>query len=201
MKTTRPLTFLTGIALLGLGGSLIARSLSTEDGERSEHNPDAAVPYGAGVRIEKAFTIVCPASMLYAYWRDFTNLPAIMSHLEEVTVIDPLRSRWTAKGPGGVRVSWEAEIVTDVPDERIAWRSIGGDIPNAGSVAFVEATGGRGTELRLEMEWAPPGGPLGKTVAQLFGGDPEFIVDTDLRRFKATMEAGTPALNGTDVTA
>jgi uncharacterized membrane protein len=73
-------------------------------------------------------------------------------------------------------------------------------VPNAGSVRFTQAPGDRGTELRLEMEWEPPAGPLGKSFAHLFGGDPQLIVDTDLRRFKATMEAGSPALNGTDVT-
>jgi uncharacterized membrane protein len=202
MNATRPLTFLTGIAMLGLGGSLIARSLSGEDDESAgpgEHNSRASVPYGAGTRIEKTFTIQRPAAELYAYWRDVRNLPEIMSHLERVEVLDERRSHWTAKGPAGFRASWDAEIVDDTPDERIAWRSAGGNVPNAGSVTFLPAPGGRGTELHVEMEWAPPGGPLGKSLASLIGGDPGLIVETDLRRFKATMEAGSYALNGTDV--
>jgi uncharacterized membrane protein len=203
MKATRSLTFLTGIALLGLGGSLIARSLSAEDDDDSagygERNPRAAVPYGRGTRIEKAFTIECPAGELYAYWRDLSNLPGIMSHLARVEVVDEHRSLWTAKGPGNVPVSWEAEIIDDAPGERIAWRSVSGAVPNAGSVSFAPAPGGRGTELHVEIEWAPPGGPLGRSFASLFGGDPGLIVESDLRRFKATMEAGHPAINGTDV--
>jgi uncharacterized membrane protein len=202
MNASRSLTFLTGIALLGLGGSLIARSLAS-DGDDSdanaEHESNASVPYGQGTRIEKAFTIECPADELYAYWRDLANLPGIMSHLERVEVIDDLRSLWTAKGPANLPVSWEAEIIGDTPGERIAWRSVGGVVPNAGSVTFAPAPGDRGTELHVEMEWAPPGGPLGKSFASLFGGDPGLIVETDLRRFKATMEAGYPAINGTDV--
>jgi uncharacterized membrane protein len=198
MNATRPLTFLTGAALLGLGGSLIARSLSGDD-EPETRNPRAAVPYGRGERIEKVFTVECPASLLYEYWHDFTNLPSIMSHLERVEVIDERRSRWTAIGPANFRAAWEAEIIDDEPGRRIAWRSVDGSVPNAGSVRFTEAPAGRGTELRVEMEWEPPGGPLGKSFAHLFGGDPQLIVETDLRRFKATMEAGTPALNGTDV--
>ena len=197
----RSLTFLTGIAMLGLGGSLIARSLSSDDDDpgKGEHNSGASVPYGRGTRIEKAFTIECPATELYAYWRDLRNLPDIMSHLASVEVIDERRSRWTAKGPAHLPVTWEAEIIDDTPDERIAWRSVAGAVPNAGSVTFAQAPGGRGTELRVEMEWAAPGGPLGKSFATLFGGDPGLIVETDLRRFKATMEAGYPAINGTDV--
>jgi uncharacterized membrane protein len=200
---TRPLTLVTGVALLGLGVSMIRRSLESEGpgDERGERNRNASVPYGQGTRIEKAFTIETPAADLYAYWRNVEHLPHIMSHLAKVEVVDDVRSRWTAKGPGGIPVSWEAEIVDDTPDHRIAWRSVGGAVPNAGSVTFTEAPGGRGTELHVEMEWAPPGGPLGKSFAALFGGDPGLIVESDLRRFKATMEAGHHAVNGTDVKA
>jgi uncharacterized membrane protein len=203
MNASRPLTLLTGVALLGLGVSLIARSAGRDDGEPAgaEHNRDASVPYGHGTRIEKAFTIECPAGQLYAYWRDLENLPSIMSHLTRVEDLGGGRSRWTAKGPGGVPASWEAEIIDDTPGERIAWRSVGGTVPNAGSVSFTEAPGERGTEVRVEMEWAPPGGALGKSFASLFGGDPGLIVESDLRRFKATMEAGHYAVNGTDVKA
>ncbi len=202
MNAPRPLTFLTGAALLGLGASVIARSLAgrndaaTGNGKR---NSGASVPYGQGTRIEKVFTIERSASDLYAYWRDLRNLPAIMSHLERVEVLDDGRSRWTAKGPGITSATWEAEIVDDTPDRRIAWRSVSGTVPNAGSVSFTPAPGERGTELRVEMEWAPPGGALGKSLAHFFGDDPGLIVETDLRRFKATMEAGYVALNGTDV--
>jgi uncharacterized membrane protein len=199
---------LTGVALLGLGVSLIARSLSEDDdggssliGPGGERNRDASVPYGTGTRIEKAFTIERSARELYDYWRDFSNLPEIMSHVESVEEIDERRSRWTARGPAGFRASWQAEIIDDTPGERISWRSVDGNIPNAGSVTFSEAPGNRGTELRVEMEWAAPAGALGKSFASLFGGDPGLMVETDLRRFKATMEAGHYAVNGTDVKA
>jgi uncharacterized membrane protein len=204
MNALRPLKLLTGAALLGVGGSLIARSLRGDgDGSARDRgrdgNRNASVPYGHGTRIEKSFTIMRPAPELYDYWRDFTHLPAVMSHLERVETIDDLRSRWTAKGPAGFTASWEAEIIDDTPGRRIAWRSVGGSVPNAGSVTFTEAPGDRGTELHVEIEWAPPGGALGKSFAHLFGDDPGLIVETDLRRFKATMEAGYVALNGTDV--
>ena len=203
MNALRPLKLLTGVALLGAGGSLIARSLAKNgDGEPSSRprTGRASVPYGHGSRIEKVFTIMRPAAELYDYWRDLRNLPSIMSHLERVEVIDELRSRWSAKGPAGFGAVWDAEIIDDTPGRRIAWRSVGGSIPNAGSVQFTQAPGDRGTELHVEMEWAPPGGVVGKSFAHLFGDDPGLIVETDLRRFKATMEAGSVALNGTDVT-
>ncbi len=204
MNATRPLSFLTGVALLGLGGALISRSLARDgggdDAAIGPRNPDAAVPYGHGARIEKVFTIDRSADELYREWRDFEKLPNIMSHLREVEALDERRSRWHAHGPAGTSASWEAEIITDEPGRRIAWRSVGGSVPNAGSVSFVPAPGERGTELRVEMQWAPPGGPLGKSFAHLFaGGDPGLIVESDLRRFKSKMEAGDVAVNGTDV--
>jgi uncharacterized membrane protein len=206
MNATRPLSFLTGVALLGLGGALISRALSAGDdgngdrGAAGPRNKNAAVPYGHGTHIEKVFTIERSAADLYREWRNFENLPSIMSHLREVQVLDERRSRWHAHGPAKTSASWDAEIIADEPGERIAWRSVGGGVPNAGSVSFAPAPGERGTELRVEMEWAPPGGPLGRTFAHLFaGGDPGLIVESDLRRFKSKMEAGDVAVNGTDV--
>lgn len=202
MNATRSLTFVTGVALLGLGGALIARAVGAEDGAGSARNPDASVPYGTGTRIDKAFTINRSPDELYRAWRDLERLPNILSHVESVEVLDARRSRWHARGPGGVRTSWEAEIIDDTPGERISWRSTGGTTPNAGSVTFVPAPGGRGTELRVEMEWTAPAGPVGQSFAQLFaGGDPALIVERDLRRFKSTMEAEDVAINGTDVTS
>lgn len=202
MRSTRLLTFVTGVALLGLGAALIARSAAPDDDVLGESNPDASVPYGTGHRIDKAFTINRPAGELYRAWRDLERLPEIMSHLRAVEVLDARRSRWHAHGPGKTSASWDAEIIADEPDRRIAWRSLDGGMPNAGSVTFREAPGGRGTELRVEMEWTPPGGALGGTMASIFGaGDPGLMVESDLRRFKARMKAGDIALNGTDVTA
>jgi uncharacterized membrane protein len=197
MQLSRPLTIATGVTLLGVTASLVVRAVCAPNGngKRREHNTDAAVPYGRGVRIERAFTILSPAPELYARWRDLASLPAIMSHLERVEVIDERRSRWTAKGPANLRATWEAEIIEDEPGRRIAWRSVSGNVPNAGSVRFREAPGDRGTELHLEMEWAPPGGPLGSSLAHFIGDNPGLMVNNDLRRFKATIEAGHVALN------
>ncbi len=204
MNATRPLTLLTGVALLGLGGALISRSVAgaaDDDGPASgPRNSGAAVPYGKGTRIEKVFTIDRPAADLYREWRDFEKLPGIMSHLRRVEVVDERRSHWHAHGPAKTSASWDAEIIADEPERRIAWRSVGGSVPNAGSVTFAPAPGERGTELRVEMEWLPPGGALGTSFAHLFaGGDPGLIVEGDLRRFKSKMEAGGVAVNGTDV--
>jgi uncharacterized membrane protein len=198
MKAIRPLTFLTGVALLGLGGALLARSRKRSAEPNEERNAEACVPYGTGRHIEKVFTIDRPAAELYAAWRDLESLPTIMSHLRAVEIIDARRSRWHAHGPAGTRASWEAEIVDDTPGRRIAWRSVGGGPANAGSVTFAPTMNDRTTELRLEMECAPPAGPVGAFALLFRRGDPGSIIESDLRRFKSIMESGGPP-EGLDV--
>jgi uncharacterized membrane protein len=144
-----------------------------------------------GVHVVKAVTIDRPAADLYQYWRDFENLPQIMSYLESVETTDGRRSHWRAKGPLGTRVEWDAEITDDIPNERIAWESLpGASVPNTGSVSFEEAPGDRGTVVRVELHYVPPAGAIGAAVAKLFGRAPEQEIQEDLRHFKALMETG-----------
>jgi len=144
-----------------------------------------------GVRVEAVTTIYRPAQEVYSYWRQFENLPRFMEHLQEVTDLGSGRSRWTATGPLGVPVSWEAEIINDVPSELISWRSIGdADVVSAGSVRFRPAGGDHGTQLRVKLQYEPPAGKIGATVAWLFGEDAQTQIEEDLRRFKQLLETG-----------
>lgn len=144
-----------------------------------------------GIKVSHAVTINKPAAELYAFWRDFTNLPRIMDHLGSVTTQDGGHSHWIAKAPLGRTVEWDAEIINEVPNKIIAWRSLpGADVDNAGSVTFKAAPTGRGTELRVELSYAPPAGKVGATVARLLGEEPRRQLDDDLRHFKSLMEAG-----------
>ena len=143
------------------------------------------------VRVRKSITIGKPQEEVYRFWRDLQNLPRFMSHLDSVEVIDERRSRWTAKAPFGRRVSWEADIIEDKPNERLAWRSLeGADVPNSGSVTFERAPGGRGTVVRVELRYEPPAGIIGATFAKLFGREPGQEVQEDLRVLKQVMETG-----------
>jgi uncharacterized membrane protein len=139
----------------------------------------------------KNITINRPPEEVYAFWRNFENLPQFMYHLESVQVLDDGRSHWVAKAPAGMKVSWDAEITEDVPNQRIAWKSTEkADVPNAGVVRFVPAPQDRGTEVQVEIEYSPPGGKIGKTVALLFGEEPGQQIKGDLNRFKQVMETG-----------
>jgi uncharacterized membrane protein len=157
------------------------------------------------MHLVKAVTVNRSPDEVYRFWRDFRNLPRFMSHLESVAVLDERRSHWTAKGPAGRLVEWDAEIVEDIPGQRIRWRSQpNATVSNWGAVRFVPAPGGRGTEIHVEMDYAPPAGELGSLVARLFGQEPSQQVQADLRKVKQVLETGevvvSPAtLAGTDL--
>ncbi len=174
-----------GLALAAAGGALVARSLV------SSKLLASSAPETAGVLVERAVTINRPVDELYRYWRDFSHLPAVMSHLESVTVLDGDRSRWVAKAPLGGHVEWEAEIVDDRPNERIAWRSLPeAEVPNSGEVRFRSAPGDRGTEIVVRLRYEPPAGAVGKAVAAIAFEEPDQQVREGLRRLKAVLETG-----------
>ncbi|MEQ4305870.1 SRPBCC family protein [Plantactinospora sp. B6F1] len=143
------------------------------------------------LRASATVTVNRPADEVYRFWRDFENLPRFMYHLESVRSDGDGRSHWTVRGPGGRRVGWDAELVEENLSETIAWRSVrGARVPNAGRVRFARAAGGRGTEVRVDLVYAPPGGAVGRAVAQLFGEEPGQQIRDDLRRFKQVIETG-----------
>ena len=195
-----------GLALAAIGGGLIYRGITghcpayraagIDTSEQSRGAGDAASPedyFEHGIHVEESFTITKSPWELYDYWRNFENLPRIMSHLESVNVIDEKRSHWVAKAPAiaGGKVEWDAEIINDEPNALIAWRSLeNADVDNAGSVRFVPAPGERGTEVKVVIDYIPPAGRLGKWVAKLFGEAPDQQIQEDLRKFKRVMETG-----------
>ena len=158
----------------------------------------AVIPHNQGIKIEKVVTVGRPAQELFDFWRNLENLPRIMPHLESVSVVDASRSHWVAKAPMGKSVEWDAEIINEEPGRMIAWRSVeGADIPNAGSVWFRELPSGRGTEVRVSLEYRPPAGLLGTAFAKLLGEEPGVQVRDGLRHFKNLMEAGeVPTIEG-----
>lgn len=191
-----------GLILTLLGGGLLVDSLaegrfseSLLERLRSGGNSDTTNGHGdvagAGLAVRRTVTIQRSPEQLYRFWRDFSYLPRFMNDLESVTVLDGQRSRWVVKAPAGTVVQWEAEILKDMPNELIAWRSVeGADGDNTGLVEFEAAPYGRGTRVTVELAYKPPAGKLGAAVAKLLGQDPDKQVREDLRRFKQLMETG-----------
>jgi len=154
------------------------------------------LPYGYGIKLKKAVTISCPPERLYDFWRDLTNIPKLFGEVLSVQDTGVGRSHWTLDVPGGLHFSWDAEITVDRANEMIGWRSlVGADIDNAGYVRFERATGGRGTVVRIALQYNPPAGKVGAAVSTLLGRKPAAQIEEALRKFKQLMETGeTPVV-------
>ena len=189
-----------GAALAVAGGWLLYRGASGRDPlyralrintAETHPGPLASVRHKQGIKVKRSVTIDSSPDVLFRFWRNFENLPRVMSHLESVTEVDAGRSHWVVKAPAGRTVEWDAVVHAETTNELIAWRSTeGSQIPNAGSVRFRAAPGGRGTEVTVSLEYSPPLGQVGALVATMFGEEPGMQVREDLRRFKALIEAG-----------
>jgi uncharacterized membrane protein len=152
--------------------------------------PEGDVVYD-GVPVIRTVTINKSPDEVYAFWRNFENLPSFMQHLESVHSYGDHASHWVARAPAGRRVEWDAEITDDIPGSLIAWRSLeGSDLDSSGCVRFERATGGRGTVVAVELRYQPPAGALGAAVAKLFGVDPGQQIAQDLRALKQILEVG-----------
>ena len=148
------------------------------------------------VSVERSITVNRPIEEVYGFWKNYANLPRFMRHLKSVETLGEKRTRWTARGPAGTTVSWDAETIADRDNEWLAWRSLeNADVDNRGSVRFQRAPGDRGTEVRVHLQYSPPAGVLGRGIAWLFGEEPSQQIHEDLRRFKQLLETGEVPLS------
>jgi uncharacterized membrane protein len=180
-----------GLAYQGTTGhSPLYRLMGSNRAVRT--NPQSvSVPHEQGEHVVAVVTINRPVEELYAIWRNFQNLANIMSHIEKVDIIDDTHSHWTVKAPAGMVVSWDAEIINEVKNEVIGWRSLNNaQVANAGSVRFRPAPYEKGTEMRVTLEYVAPGQKLGVAVAKWLGQNPEQQLQDDLERFKMYIESG-----------
>ena len=186
-----PLVAAGALAAYALQRGLRRRRPLKGTGYISDRHSDTRQKLGGarGLHVEHAVLIHKRASQLFRYWRNLENLPKFMQHLESVAMREEGISHWVAKGPAGMRVEWDAQIINEVEDKLIAWQSLrGSDISTAGSVTFDETDGN--TVVHIHMQYSPPGGKLGAAIAYAFGEEPNLQVQEDLRRFKSLMEAG-----------
>lgn len=188
---------LAGLLIAGVGGALVYRGLSGTcplyQALGMNTADDAADQTRRGIHIEQAFLVNRTPEDLYTYWRNFENLPNVMTHLKSVKVLEGDRSEWTASAPriAGGEVTWEARITRDEPNHAIAWKSVpGAAVDTRGEISFSPAMGDRGTEVRVSMQYNPPAGRLGHWIAKLAGESPEQQIREDLRNFKRMMETG-----------
>lgn len=194
--TKRPRVAAMAAATIAIAGLDIARARQLGPRRKPRAGTDMQSSARAAIEVHRSVTVNLPIIAVYEFWRNFENFPQFMDHLESVTDGGNGFSQWKAKAPAGTSVTWEAELVEDQPNERIAWQSTAeSQIQNSGSVRFVEAPGDRGTEVHVELRYSPPAGKLGAIVAKLFGEEPTLQIASDLRRFKQVMETGEVLLS------
>jgi uncharacterized membrane protein len=184
------LAAVAGSALLFRGASGRCPVNSAIGRDTAHHDTREALGGRRGIHVKKSITIGRPVDELYRFWRNLENLPRFMDHLESVRVTGD-RSHWVAKGPAGRSVEWDAEIINEVENQLIGWRSLpGATVASAGSVNFDDAGPDRGTRITVHLQYDPPAGKLGALFAKLFGEEPSQQIHEDLRRLKRLLEAG-----------
>ena len=201
----RPVSPLSGVTAL-LGFALVYRALtgrcpayhamgiSTVDRADTSSLGRRKVHTRRALKIEESIDIDRSAEDLYGFWRQLDNLPTVMSYVRSVNVIDDRKSHWVINTlPGFPTIEWDAEIINDVKNERIGWRTLqGSSVDHAGSVQFQSNDKGR-TTIILTLQYDPPAGPIGAAVAALFGQAPDQKIVSDLERFKQAMESHAPS--------
>ena len=179
-----------GVGVAAVGAAFVARRSA---GGRRANVTGMPSRQRTSIRVSKTFTINASPDEVYSFWRQLDNLPRFMRHLESVEPLGGRITHWVARGPAGLRVQWDAEMVEDTP-QRISWRSLErADVPNSGTVEFSPAPGDRGTELRVRLQYDPPGGKAAKWFAKLFGEEPGQQLYDDLHRVKSLIETGEVA--------
>lgn len=134
-------------------------------------------------RIEKSIEVGVPVHTAYNQWTQFEEFPQFMKGVKEVKQLDDKRLFWRAE-IAGVEKTWDAEIVEQVPDQRVAWRSTSG-ARNAGIVTFHPIDPNR-TKITLAMEFEPEGAVEKAGEAMGIVG---MRIEGDLDRFKEFTES------------
>jgi uncharacterized membrane protein len=134
--------------------------------------------------VSKYIRIEASPDQVYRLWRDPSQFPQFMADVKAVEDRGD-RWHWEVDGPLGRTVSWDSEVIEDIPGERLAWKSVGGQVETSGAVRFDDRDGA--TDLEYAMQFSPPGGTAGEIVAKLFD-DPEDKVQRALEAFKELVE-------------
>jgi len=134
--------------------------------------------------ITETIDVDVPLSTAYNQWTQFETFPRFLDEVESLTQLDDTHLRWTVK-VGGAERTFDTEITEQHPDERVAWKSVTGEVEHAGVVTFHRLEDAR-TRVTVQIEWQPEG--LAENLGAFFGAD-AHAVRRDLRNFKDFIEA------------
>ncbi|RLK60333.1 SRPBCC family protein [Actinokineospora cianjurensis] len=126
--------------------------------------------------------VAVPVSTAYNQWTQFESFPAFMEGVEQIRQVDDRNTHWVTK-IGGITREFDATITEQIPDERVAWKSVDGP-EHAGVITF-HRLNDRETRVTAQMDIDPEG--FAENVADKLG-----IIDrrvkSDLKRFKDFIE-------------
>jgi uncharacterized membrane protein len=177
---------LLGGILAAAGGALLYRAAARPAPDFMDRRP----AFARGVMVKKAIQVDSSPEECYRFWRELEKLSEFMDRVQSVRVVSDTRSRWVARAVGGTSIEWDAQIVKDVPNQMIGWRSLPGSaLQTAGSVRFEPDNGA--TKVSVTFKYDPPAGKIGAAVAELFGDSPSKQIGEELRGFKTLMEKKT----------
>jgi len=177
---------LLGAPLGAVGAGLLMRSAT---------NMDMKSLLGVGrdrrpIKVRKTINIHAPVEKVFDFLTDHRNFPRVMSNVREARPMSDRRSHWVVAGPGGAPIEWTAEVIQQVPNKLLGWRSLPGSTVRHNGVLHFEPIHEGSTRVHIEADYYPPGGVIGHALARLFGSDPKSEMDADLLRMKTFIEKG-----------
>ncbi|WP_030437827.1 SRPBCC family protein [Actinoplanes subtropicus] len=134
--------------------------------------------------VTESVDVNVPIRTAYDQWTQFEDFPQFMDGVESITQTDPTHTHWVTEVAGQTR-EFDAEITEQHPEERVAWKSTGGDTRHAGVVTF-HRLGDNQTRVTIQLDWEPEG--LAEKVGSAVGVD-SHQVKADARRFKEFIES------------
>ncbi|GHH82000.1 hypothetical protein GCM10018781_65970 [Kitasatospora indigofera] len=142
-------------------------------------------------KVKESIDVDVPLHGVYNQWTQFEEFPRFMDGVEEVRQTDDRHCHWTTK-VAGARREFDTEIVDQLPDQRISWRTVGGDVRQMGVVTFQRLDDSR-TRVSLAMEFEPQG--MVEKAGDMLGVL-DRQVKGDLNRFKGFIEEQGRATGG-----
>ena len=135
-------------------------------------------------QVTESIDVDVPVRTAYDQWTQFESFPQFMDGVESITQVDDTLNHWVTN-IGGVTREFDTEITEQHPDERIAWRSVGGDTEQAGVVTFHRLDDAK-TRVTIQIDWEPSGAV--EKVGAAVGAD-DKQVKADAKRFKSFIES------------
>jgi uncharacterized membrane protein len=191
LPITRRRVLIGGVAVLG--GIALASRCESDAVRHRVNSPDrrhlmqrTSPPPQDDNTIEASVIIQRPVEEVFAFYRDFRNLPRFLGDVMAVEQIDPVTSRWTIQGPFGIRAHWTTTVTEERPNELIRFETAG---PRSyWEIHFAPGPQAGSTEVREVMK--APLGRLGRAALALIGKFPAEEVSANLHRLKQVMETG-----------